>query len=298
MVRMDNACKCSLPGHLLDRLHCATRLEKGFLYDEIFVQECYSCREQGYIVDIEDGWTIVDIGANIGLFTLFCAEKGRGRHPRIIAVEPVPKTYEYLQHNIELYNETQGRAEIVPLQVAVGASGHDDDVDFVMYPHAPGWNCQSGIAAENATSMKHDLKVFIMNSVEESSTSLPRWLVCIGRFLLRIAPWMVSWTTVVVMWFLMRGAQRIRCPCMTVSRMLEVYSIDHVDLLKVDVEGSELLVLQGIHDWKRISRLVAEVHEKNLHEVEILCRQHFSRVYIEQAHDMKGTSLWMVYCSQ
>lgn len=288
---------CSLPEHLLETLHCATALEKRFLYDEIFVQECYLCPQEGCIVDIDDGWTIVDIGANIGLFSLFCAEKGRGRYPKVFAVEPVPMTYEYLKRNIDLYEKTRGVADIVPLQVAVGA-GFDDEVEFVAYPHALGWNCMSMVAKENMVSMKHDLRVFIRNSIKESSTSLPYWLGYIGRFLIQVAPWMVSWIITIVTRFLMHGAIRVKCPCVTVSQIMEEYGIHHVDLLKVDVEGGELLVLQGIQDWSRVHRVVAEVHEKNLKEVEILCRRHFSRVIIQQAHDMKGTSLWMVYCSK
>lgn len=302
----SSSCCVSLPESLLKRLDCASQLEKQFLYDEIFVQECYTCTRDGHIVDVGGGdGCIIDVGANIGLFTLFCAEKGRraGSLPKIIAVEPVHRTFTYLKRNIGLYKEMckhNDVPEIVPLQVAVTADSRDGDIEFVSYPHAPGWNCMSSIATDNKESMKRDLRVFVRNAIGDSSTSLPRWLRYIGSFLDRVSPWMVDWVVMAAMWCLMFGAQRVRCSRMTVSQIMEAHDVDHVDMLKIDVEGGELHVLKGLQDdsWKKIRQVVAEVHEKNLDQVEMLCRRHFSRVILEQAPDMKGTSLWMMYCSQ
>ncbi|MEG4405031.1 FkbM family methyltransferase [Microcoleus sp. MON2_D5] len=49
----------------------------------------------------------------------------------------------------------------------------------------------------------------------------------------------------------------------TLSRAIEDLSIDSIDLLKIDVEGEELAVLQGIepNDWIKVKQIVAEVHD-------------------------------------
>lgn len=51
----------------------------------------------------------------------------------------------------------------------------------------------------------------------------------------------------------------------TLSRVIKDLSIDSIDLLKIDVEGDELAVIQGIEpgDWTKVKQVVAEVHDIN-----------------------------------
>jgi hypothetical protein len=60
----------------------------------------------------------------------------------------------------------------------------------------------------------------------------------------------------------MNSPQRVDCEFTTVSEAISEYRIDHIDLLKVDVEGAELDVLQGIadSDWPRIRQEALEAH--------------------------------------
>lgn len=305
--------KASLPGSLVKCLQCATGLEKKFLYDEIFIQECYLCREKGYSVDIDPSWScIVDVGANIGLFSMFCAENMAGKG-KIYALEPVPQTYGYLKHNIDLYmdycrNTRNGDTpEIVPLELGICGS-HDDHgntigygaaVEFISFPNAHGWSCLHSVAEAHQTSMKRDLRVFIQNSMDRSSSSIPRWLLVFGRYLQTISPLAYEWIVSLAVWILTLGARAVVCQCTNISNVIKSNRIHRIDLLKIDIEGGELLALQGIHDsdWRKIHRMVAEVHDMNLKEFERICRKRFVRVFVEQAHDMRGTSLWMVYCS-
>jgi FkbM family methyltransferase len=50
---------------------------------------------------IRDGFTFIDIGANIGLYALFVAARA-GPGARILAVEPQPKVFDRLVYNIRL----------------------------------------------------------------------------------------------------------------------------------------------------------------------------------------------------
>lgn len=51
----------------------------------------------------------------------------------------------------------------------------------------------------------------------------------------------------------------------TLSRVIKDLSIDSIDLLKIDVEGEELAVIQGVEpdDWIKVGQIVAEVHDSD-----------------------------------
>lgn len=51
----------------------------------------------------------------------------------------------------------------------------------------------------------------------------------------------------------------------TLSCVIKDLSIEKIDLLKIDVEGDELIVLQGIdpEHWSKVKQVVAEVHDVN-----------------------------------
>lgn len=49
----------------------------------------------------------------------------------------------------------------------------------------------------------------------------------------------------------------------TVDVLLERHGIDHVNLLKVDIEGSEVGIFARPRDWmERVDRIVVEIHDK------------------------------------
>ena len=81
--------RCILPNGL-EIVHL-NQYETDYLYKEIFEDECYL--KHG--ICLPDGATVVDIGANIGLFSLFVMS--RCRNPRIYAFEPAPVAYDLLK---------------------------------------------------------------------------------------------------------------------------------------------------------------------------------------------------------
>jgi FkbM family methyltransferase len=70
-----------------------------------------------------EGYTILDIGANIGLFSLYAKDSAA----RIVAIEPTPATFKMLQ------KLTAGESKIETVPVAL--SGHDGTVDFYVNPN-------------------------------------------------------------------------------------------------------------------------------------------------------------------
>jgi len=124
-----------------------------FLFFEIFANACY--RRQ--LTAPQPGDTIVDVGANIGAFTLDCA--ARFPSVRIEAYEPDPRAFAVLQENIaanhlesrvRAYAEAVGRApgvfDLWPSDGSITATG---------YPHA------SEAAATSAACAMVDLRTVV-----------------------------------------------------------------------------------------------------------------------------------------
>ena len=96
------------------RMRFVSRPDVQFLYDEIFVDECYA--KHG--LEIREGATVIDVGGNIGMFALYAARKA-GVSGRVFALEPIPRTFAALRENVT-NNVSSGF--FLPLQ----KSGADD----------------------------------------------------------------------------------------------------------------------------------------------------------------------------
>ena len=95
------------------RMRFVSRPDVQFLYDEIFVDECYA--KHG--LEIREGATVIDVGGNIGMFALYAARKA-GVSGRVFALEPIPRTFAALRENV-----TNNVGFFLPLK----KSGADDD---------------------------------------------------------------------------------------------------------------------------------------------------------------------------
>ena len=80
---------------------------------------------------IEPGQTVLDIGANIGVYTRFCSEFV-GPTGRVFSLEPVPETFGYLQHNVEALGLTNVTC------FNTGASDHDSKSELMSVPEYAG----------------------------------------------------------------------------------------------------------------------------------------------------------------
>ncbi len=107
---------------LLGKRRAVLRLRNGCrfivrsLMDAWIVKE--TCLDREYEAKgtrIEDGWTVVDVGAGIGDFAVCVARRNPGC--RIYAFEPFRESFELLEQNIAL----NGVRNVTPFQVAVGA---------------------------------------------------------------------------------------------------------------------------------------------------------------------------------
>lgn len=112
----------------------------------VFTPWRYDQRERGFLSQkLENGGVFIDIGANVGLYTLSAARAMWGKAGRIIAFEPNPETLERLNFNLRANTQLlEGVTEVTVLNLGVA------DRDTTLTLHVDGSNLGSGsIARKN-----------------------------------------------------------------------------------------------------------------------------------------------------
>lgn len=107
-------------------LNDGTRFAARSLMDLWIIKE--TCLDRDYErigLRIEDGWTVLDIGAGMGDFCVHVAR--RFPHARVIGFEPFAQSFKLLQHNIAL----NGVANISVYPVAVSSDGRPMQLSMI-----------------------------------------------------------------------------------------------------------------------------------------------------------------------
>lgn len=201
--------------------------ETEFLYREIFEHQAY--RRHG--IRIADGDTVLDVGANIGMFSLsLCLDR---EHLRIHAFEPIPEIHHVLELNAALFGGGWTAH-------AYGLSDTSGTANFTYYPHL---TMVSGAAADTAQEMAVVRSVFLQEQGNALKDTTPEEIDGLIRHRL--------------------NSRAIRCELRTLSDVIREHQFEVIHLLKIDVEKMEERVLGGIQDrdWERIRQLVIEVHD-------------------------------------
>lgn len=195
--------------------------------------------------EFHPGMTVLDIGANVGLFTLQVLRRCEG-NARVLAFEPAPQNFAYLERNLaELWPD----ASVQTFRCAVAAAS--GEATFYYRPRVP---TMSSLSSETP---KHDPDAMIEAALrkppaEFGRTPLQRMPRRVRRAVLRS---LARWTAT--------EAVELPCRVTTVSRILRENGIDQVDYMKIDVEGAELDVLLGVEpqDWPKIRQVSVETHD-------------------------------------
>jgi FkbM family methyltransferase len=210
--------------------------ETRFLYDEIFVQEVYA----RYGLELTGNDAVFDVGANIGMFSLYVA----GRHPgaKLFCFEPAPHCLERLKINLAHLGDN---VRIFPTALSDRAG----EAGFSYYPR---YSILSGMHADEGEDLEL-LKAGARVEYEKRYGSAPDERV--------LGVMAGSW---------IKGRETFRCPITTISNIIASERIGRIALVKIDVERAEAAVLAGIgeEDWPRIDQLVVEVHDQGGREHE------------------------------
>ena len=105
--------------------YSATDVYKDVYEDASYIQHGLS---------IKSGDVIIDIGANIGLWSLFVMEQTP--KIRLIAVEPIPQIFEALQENIRTHQPAEANVTVLN----VGLAEQAKRAKFHYYPNIPQCN--------------------------------------------------------------------------------------------------------------------------------------------------------------
>jgi phthiocerol/phenolphthiocerol synthesis type-I polyketide synthase E len=234
-------------------------------YDDIFEKRVYT----RHGITLRAGDCVFDVGANIGMFTLFVASQVPGA--RILAFEPAPPLHAILRANAAPYGE---RVTLFDC----GLSRRAGSAELTFYPHSSGMSSFYPDEHEE----KAALRTLIRNERERGREGIAA--------VLRYEDELVE--------------QRFRkeawtCPLRTLSDVLREHPVPRIDLLKIDVEKSEMDVLAGlsVEDWVRVEQVVLEVHDlgDRLREVSELLQSRGFAVALEQDDLYRGSDRWNLY---
>ena len=179
-----------------------------YIYDEIFEGRTYAHPN----IKLPQHATIIDVGANIGLFAIWAAREWRPKS--ILAYEASPTTHECLVANVAR------------------------NID----------------AAKTGTATTSINLAVSREAGRELTLHQPPWVAGLSTILDgRTLPWIDELRDKGELW-----THKVRST--TISREIATRGLTTVDLLKVDVEGHFMEVLEGIApaDWARVRNIILE----------------------------------------
>jgi amino acid adenylation domain-containing protein/FkbM family methyltransferase len=232
--------------------------ETDLLYRELFEERTYLRHGVG----LRDGDCVFDVGANVGLFTLFVHESCEDA--KTYSFEPIPQTFAALETNVKLYGLNARVYEC-------GLSKQSGEATFTFYPQV---SASSGMYAD-VREDEQVTRAFMTNQDERLAAYADELLE--GRF----------------------ESRTFTCQLKTLSEVIRENEVERIDLLKLDVEKSELDVLTGIEedDWAKIGQVVMEVHdiEGRLAAITGMLERHGFDYVLDQDAAFVNTGLYHIY---
>lgn len=241
--------------------------ETDFVYREVFVEAIYT-RHFG---QLPAGATVVDVGANIGLFSLLI--KQQVPDARVYAFEPSPVHFALLSKNLE----SCSRVQLFP-------QGLGDAVTHKRFTYYPNYSVMSGFHAD----AHEDRQLLAAGIASQLQLDAPEKIEAAERYI------------EILMDNKLDHSQEFDCPITTLSTVIAEQQLERIDLLKVDAEKAEQDVLNGIadQDWGKIARIVLEAHDRS--HCENICTQLRQRGYtlqINKSSEFRQAAIFIIYAT-
>jgi phthiocerol/phenolphthiocerol synthesis type-I polyketide synthase E len=248
---------------------CQSAKETDHIYDDIFAHRVYL----SHGITLWDGACVFDVGGNIGLFTVFLHQTYRDLVT--YTFEPAPPLFQILHHNAARYGT--GRCKLFPC----GISNRFGTASLTFYPYSSGMSSFYG----NDREERDVLRVILENQQKAGDGEA-------AVVLERSEDFLDARLTAVT----------FDCPLVPLSHIIRQEGVTAIDLLKIDVQKSELDVLRGLapEDWSKVRQIAMEVHDLDgqLVEVQELLHGHGYNVVTEQDPLYHGSVMYNLYAVQ
>ncbi len=236
-----------------------------------------------YGIKIEKGNTVFDVGANIGMFSLFANDLCAGE-VNLHSFEPIPQIFRVLKLNVERFNSDKTKIYNCGL-----SNESKDAVEFKYFPKASGFSTRF---PDESKAFRKSISSIMLGKPEELPASVRNKIYRVPQFLrsfilnLKLSDNLKSET--------------VTCQLKTISQVVQEQNIQQIDLLKIDVEKSELDVLLGIdeQDWGKVKQIVIEAHdiENRIDRLKTLLSKHdFKKIVVEQEPLLEKSEYFNIY---
>lgn len=234
----------------------------------------------GYLqhgIKIEDSNIVFDVGANVGVFGVRVIQKAK--NVKVFCFEPIPDIADVLMENANLHGQSKIKV------IRKGVSDKQGNASFTYFPNTP---ALSTLHPEQWDENPGAFKKAVQSTMRNPPDTM-RWM-----------KWIPMIFSGIITYFLIKGRKTIHCELTTLSTVIEENSLDRIDLLKIDCEGAEWSVLQGIKsiDWNKIKSVVIEVHniDDRLKKIqELLKEKGFCHQTIEQEQGLEESLMYNLF---
>ncbi|MEM9821800.1 MAG: amino acid adenylation domain-containing protein, partial [Bacteroidota bacterium] len=245
------------------KAYALNKSESLFAYNEIFEEQAYLING----ISLKPGDVVFDVGANVGMFSMYVSLHFPGSE--IYSFEPLPPTFEIMNSNCIVYGD---QAKIKAYKA--GLSDKNQKVTFTHYPDNSMLSGRYGDLEEDKSYVRNVLERQLRDE-EDQDTDIQ---ILVDKTM---------------------NYEEYECQLLSLSEVVEENNIQQIDLLKVDVERSELDVLMGIkpEHWPLIKQIVIEVHDdgNSLDKVKEFLDTYGYSYLVEQEDLLVGTHLYNIY---
>ncbi|MCL9682476.1 FkbM family methyltransferase [Legionella maioricensis] len=269
----------------IGKLYFINEFETRALIYEIFYQSSYLLN----CLTLKPGSIIIDVGAHIGLFSLFALRQCE-YDALIYSFEPIPATFECLKRNLAQFKD-QTRL----YNMGISDVSEECSVEFTLF----------GRDTTTATYKPGDKFISNYNPLLNYETLLKISKVRdkLLYYQLKFLPFMRNY--LIKRNFKKRTAEKkVQCTLTSLGHFIEKNGINHIDFIKIDVEGAEFEVVKSIKpsQFSMIKQLCIEVHNID-NRVEHLATYLQEQGYLTEIHrnsiyERLGYNQHMIYAKR